>query len=771
MKLFIALFFMSCSPWLVAQEKVTLSGTVTDASTGETVFGGRIKIMEKSGVGGLSNDYGFYSVSVVPGTYNVIFSSSGYAADTIKMELTKNISYDYKFKIVEIDVIITAKKTNDNITDAQVGVEKLDIKELNKIPVLLGERDILKTMQLLPGIKSAGEGNSGLNVRGGAADQNLILLDEAPVYNASHLLGFFSTFNSDAVKDVTVFKGTQPAQYGGRLASTLDIKMKDGNNQKFGVSGGIGLIASRLNIEGPIKKGKGSFLVSGRRTYADLFLKLAPDTNLRNNKLFFYDLNLKASYILGKKDRIFASGYFGRDILGVGDAFGISWGNATGTIRWNHIFSSKLFSNTSFIVSNFKYNISIAGGTTDFDIYSQVQDYNIKQEYQYFFNDKHSFKFGVNAIAHEIIPGEIRSSGEGINSTKVQRQKSVESAAFFQDEWKVSSRLNINIGLRLSSFIVTGKGNYFTLDEQNNVKDTTTYGSGKIIKNYMNLEPRFSFAYILDETMSIKGGYARNTQNLHLITNATSSSPTDRWLSNSNIVKPEIADQVSLGWFKNLKKDMYQLSVEGYYKQMQNQIDYKDGANTNTSNDTPIETQLLFGIGRAYGVELLLRKKEGKFTGWVGYTLSKSEKKIDGINQDQWYNARQDRTHDISVVLMYELTKRFNISGTFVYTTGNAITFPNAKYEVDGVINYAFSERNGYRIPANHRADIGVNWELKEKKWFTHELTFSVYNLYARENTFSIAFETNKDNPQKTDAVQTSLFKIIPAVSWNFKFK
>ena len=327
------------------------------------------------------------------------------------------------------------------------------------------------------------------------------------------------------------------------------------------------------------------------------------------------------------------------------------------------------------------------------------------------------------------------------------------------------------MGLRVSSFIVTGKGNYYTLDAENEVKDTTYYASGKIIKNYMNLEPRISFAFIIDETMSIKGGYARNTQNLHLITNATSSSPTDRWLSNSNIVKPEIADQVSLGWFKNLRKDMFQFSVEGYYKQMQNQIDYKDGANTNTSNDTPIETQLEYGIGRAYGVEMLLRKKAGKFTGWVGYTLSKSEKKIDGINSNQWYNARQDRTHDISVVLMYELTKRFNISGTFVYTTGNAITFPTGKYEVDGVINYSFSERNGYRIPAYHRADIGVNWELREKKWFTHELTFSIYNLYARENTYSIAFETNKDDPQKTDAVQTSLFKLIPAVSWNFKFK
>jgi hypothetical protein len=770
MKIFSALFFISFSSLLFGQEKVSLSGTVTDASTGETVFGGRIKIMEKSGVGGLSNDYGFYSVSVVPGIYNVIFSSGGYASDTIKMDLTKDISFDYKFKSVEIDVVITAKKTNDNITDAQVGVEKLDIKELNKIPVLLGERDILKTMQLLPGIKSAGEGSSGLNVRGGAADQNLILLDEAVVYNASHLLGFFSTFNSDAVKDVTVYKGTQPAQYGGRLASTLDIKMKDGNNQKFGVSGGIGLIASRLNIEGPIKKGKGSFLISGRRTYADLFLKLAPDTSLRKNKLFFYDLNLKASYNLGKKDRVFASGYFGRDVLGVGKSFGISWGNATGTIRWNHIYSSKLFSNTSFIVSNFKYNISIKGGTTDFDIYSQIQDYNLKQEFQYFFNDKHSFKFGVNSIAHEIIPGEVRSSGDGINSTTVQHQKSVESAIFFQDEWKVSSRLNINMGLRASSFIVTGKGNYYTLDANHKVKDTTYYGSGKIIKNYLNLEPRLSFAFIINETMSIKGGYARNTQNLHLITNATSSSPTDRWLSNSNIVKPEIADQVSLGWYKNFKKDMFQFSIDTYYKQMQNQIDYKDGADINTGND-PVETQLLSGIGRAYGVELLMRKKAGKLTGWVGYTLSKSEKKIDGINQNQWYNARQDRTHDISVVLMYDLTKRFNISGTFVYSTGNAITFPTGKYEVDGVINYSFSERNGYRIPAYHRADIGVNWELREKKWFTHELTFSIYNLYAHQNAYSIAFETNKDDPQKTDAVQTSLFKMIPAVSWNFKFK
>jgi TonB-dependent Receptor Plug Domain/Carboxypeptidase regulatory-like domain len=775
MKIKISIICLLVAAYSFGQEKTSLSGTLTDAATGETITSGKVRILEKTGTAVLSNEYGFYSLSVSPpGIYKAIISASGFATDTISVDLTADKVLDYKLasKSKEIeDVNIFAKKKNDNITDAQVGVEKLDIKELNKIPVLLGERDILKTIQLLPGIKSSGEGNSGLNVRGGAADQNLILLDEAPVYNASHLLGFFSTFNSDAVKDVTVFKGTQPAQYGGRLASALDVKMKDGNNQKFGFSGGIGLIASRFNLEGPIKKGKGSFLISGRRTYADLFLKLAPDTNLRKNRLFFYDLNLKASYNLGKKDRIFVSGYFGRDILGVGKVFTISWGNATGTVRWNHIYNSKLFSNTSFILSNFKYNIGLKAGDTQFDIYSQVQDYNLKHEFQYFYNEKHSFRFGANVITHEIIPGEIRSKGAGINSRTAQRQQSLESAIFFQDEWKVSTRFNMNIGLRASSFIVSGKGKYYTLDANNDVDTFKIYASGKIIKNYLNLEPRASFAYIINESQSIKGGYARNTQNLHLISNATASSPTDRWLSNTNIVKPEISDQVSLGWYKNIKKDAYQFSADVYYKQMQNQIDYKDGSNTNTSNDVPIETQLLFGKGRAYGIELLIRKKEGRFTGWIGYTLSKSEKKITGINKDQWYNARQDRTHDISVVLMYEITKRVNVSGLFVYTTGNAITFPTGKYEVNGVINYSFSERNGYRVPAYHRADVGLNWELKEKKWFTHELTFSIYNLYARQNTYSIAFETDKNDPQKTNAVQTALFKIIPSISWNFKFK
>jgi hypothetical protein len=642
-------------------------------------------------------------------------------------------------------------------------VEKIDIKEIAKLPVIFGEKDILKTIQLLPGVKSAGEGNSGFFVRGGSADQNLVLLDEAPVYNASHLLGFFSTFNSDALKDVTIIKGNSPAQYGGRLSSVLDVKMKEGNNQKYNVTGGLGLISSRLSVEAPIVKDKGSFIISGRRTYADLFLKLTED--FKDNSLYFYDLNAKGNYKINEKNRIFLSGYFGRDKLGFGDNFGIDWGNKTGTLRWNSIINPKLFSNTSVIYSDYSYKINITSGGSDFNIKSQIKDWNLKEEFQYFPNSNNSIRFGVNSIYHNIIP--TRFTGDGVNDPVKEGRYSWDNAAFVNNTMRVSDKLNLDYGLRLSAFSILG-GDTYRQYEKGVLTDSVVLASGDFGKTYYNLEPRLQFSYLLNKTSSIKGGFARNTQHLHLLSNSTSGTPTDQWIGNSYNIKPEIADQLSLGYFRNFKDSKYQISIEAYYKDMQNQVDYKDGADINTAPD--IESELLYGRGRAYGVEFLIKKTQGKFTGWIGYTLSKTERKIEGINNGDWYNAKQDRTHDLSIVGMYELSDRWSLSALFVYNTGNAVTFPSGKYELGGNTIFYYTERNGYRMPSYHRLDFGATYTKPLKGKFESSWNFSLYNVYGRENAYTITFDNSESDPTKTVATQTSLFRWVPSVTYNFKF-
>lgn len=768
-KLAVVLLFMTV--FANAQKKYTLSGTVKDKKTGEQMIGAIIRVDELKGLGISCNEYGFYSLTLPEGNYTLKASMLGYADFVLKINLNKNLKQDLLLedaaKTMD-EVVVSADKKDKNITQAQMGVETIDIKEINKIPVLMGEKDVLKTMQLIPGIKSAGEGNAGFYVRGGGADQNLILLDEAPVYNASHLLGFFSTFNSDAIKDVAIYKGTMPAQYGGRLSSALDIKMNNGDDRKFHVKGGLGIIASKLAIEGPIVKNKGSFLITGRRTYADLFLKLASDATIKKSKLYFYDLNLKANYNINDKNRIYLSGYFGRDVLGVNKIFGLDWGNTTGTLRWNHIVNAKLFSNTSFIYSNYSYKLGFNFGTGDFAITSKIQDYNLKQEFQYFPNPRNKIRFGLNAIYHTIVPGQVSSSDASFSIPKLQNRYASDNAIYVSNEWKAGEKLNINYGLRFTSFTALGNGEFYTYDKEGTVTDTKIYKDGEIVKTYFNLEPRISASYVLNEKSSIKAAYARNTQNLHLISNSTSSSPTDLWIPSSKNTKTEIADQVSLGYFRNFKENKYELSTEVYYKGMQNQIDYKNGANT-TANDK-IEGELIYGIGRAYGLELFFKKKFGKFNGWIGYTLSKSEKKIDGINDNKWYNAKQDKTHDISIVGIYDFAKKWTVSATWVYSTGNAVTFPTGKYTIDEQTTFSYSDRNGARMPAYHRLDIGVTWQVKKTEKFESSWNFSVYNAYNRANAYSITFREDPNDASKTQAVQTTLFKIIPAVTYNFKF-
>jgi len=754
-----------------AQKKYTISGTVTDAKTGETLLGANIILLENHSIGVLSNSYGFYSITAPENTYTLVASFTGYANDSVKISLTKDRMLPLALmpETTQLEEVVITGKRSDNITRTLPGMQKVSMEEIKNVPVLFGEKDILKTIQLLPGIKSAGEGSSGFFVRGGSADQNLILLDEATVYNASHLLGFFSTFNSDAIKDVTIYKGDMPAQYGGRLSSLLDIKMNDGNNKDYKVSGGIGLISSRLNIEGPIVKDKGSFMISARRTYADLFLKLSKDSDVNKSILYFYDINAKANYQFGQKNKLFLSGYFGKDDLGYSNQFGIRWGNTTATLRWNHIFSSKLFSNTSFIYSNYDYNISINQTTNSLSVLSKIKDLTLKEDLQYFAGSKNKVNFGFNLTHHTFTPGEFKTSiTSSYNPLTLQDKYAFDGAIYIADEWRVSNRLKFNGGVRLSAFGLVGPGDFYSYDNNGNITDIAHFSSGKIAKSYLNLQPRLAATYQLNAFSSVKASYSRNVQNLHLLSNTTGSNPTDVWIPSSNNVKPEISDQFSTGYYRNTVNNKYEFSAEIYYKNLQNQIDYKNGA-VLVANQT-VESQLVYGIGRAYGLELFAKKKYGKLTGWISYTLSRTERKIDGINDDSWYPANQDQTHNVAVVAIYTIGKKWTISGDFVYNTGNAVSWPSGKYEVNGNTVFYYTERNGYRMPSYNRMDLSATLLAKKTAKFEGSWIFSVYNAYGRENPYFIQFQDDPANPEKTQAVQYSLFRWVPSITYNFKF-
>ncbi|GHN02139.1 collagen-binding protein [Cytophagales bacterium WSM2-2] len=760
----IALLFYG-SQTLLAQGSYTISGTIKDGSTGERLIGATVRIINSS-TGASTNEYGFYSLSLPSGSYTLAVSYMGYKVATQQIQLDKPLKLDLDLaqESAQLDeVVVSSVRADENLSTPAMGTETLNMKTIAKLPVLFGEKDILKTIQLLPGVKSNGEGNSGFSVRGGATDQNLILLDEAPVYNASHLLGFFSTFNSDAIKDANLIKGNSPSQYGGRLSSVLDVKMKDGNNQEYKVNGGVGIISSRLSIEGPIQKGKSSFIVSGRRTYADLFLKASPQ--YKDSKLYFYDLNAKANYSINARNQLYLSGYFGRDVLGFGNTFGVSWGNTTGTVRWNNIVNEKLFSNTSFIYSNYQYKVEIQNNDNNFEIVSHIQDWNLKQDFTYYPSLKHTIRFGFQSIYHTLSPSKF--SGSLVPSFPKTTKTAWENAVYVNDEYKVTDKLNLNYGLRLSAFTVLG-GNKYNIYNEGVKVDSVNLRSGELGKTYLRLEPRFTANYRLNEFSSVKAGFARNTQNLHLLSNSTSGNPTDQWVGSSYTIKPEIADQVSIGYSRNFSGNNYEMNVESYYKEMQNQIDYKNGADINSAAD--VESQLLFGKGRAYGLELIVKKKTGRLTGWISYTLSKTERKIDGINSNNWYNARQDRTHDLAVVAIYELNKKWSLSGLFVYSTGYAVTFPTGKYQVDGQTVFQYSARNANRMPAYNRLDFNATYEPNKQGRVHGSWSFGIYNLYGRQNAYSINFEDDPNDPTRTRAMQTSLFRWVPNIAYNFKF-
>jgi hypothetical protein len=769
-----------------AQEKFTLSGNVKDLSNGEDLIGLTISVKELPGTGTVSNVYGFYSLTLPKGEYTIMYTYVGYQTQEYKMNFNQNIKKNIELGVDANDLEvfeITAEKEDENIRTTEMSVTKIDMKEIESIPVLFGERDVLKTIQLMPGVATGGEGSAGFFVRGGSADQNLILLDEAPVYNASHLLGFFSVFNSDAIKDLKLYKGGMPAEFGGRLSSVMDIKMKDGNSKKLAVSGGIGLISSKLTVEAPIVKDKGSFIISGRRTYLDVFTAFSSDENIKKSTLYFYDLNLKANYRFGEKDRLFLSGYFGKDVLGYEEQFGVNWGNSTATLRWNHLFNDKLFSNTSLIYSNYNYRIGIEAA--EFEISSKIQDLTLKEDLDYYLNDKNKIKFGGSVVHHTFAPGEFSNTGENsaLNELQIENRYSFESGLYASNEQKITDLFSMTYGVRFSNFTQVGPGEIYTFEDDGSISDTANYTNWQTVSSYNGIEPRLSAKYQLNEFSSLKASYARSNQYLHLLSNSSSGSPTDAWMPSSNNIKPEVSDQVALGYFRNFKKNVYEFSVEAYYKILDNAIDYKNGAEI-TLNPT-VEGELLFGEGRAYGTELFLKKKKGKFTGWISYTLAKSEQRFNDLNRGEWYSAKQDRTHDLSVVGMLTLSERVKLSSTFVYYTGNAVTLPTGKYMVDNQTINLYSDRNGSRMPHYHRMDIGLTLESKKykeiknfetgeiekvKKKIESNWNFSIYNLYARENAYSLTFREKADDPTQTEIIQLSLFKMIPSISYNFKF-
>ncbi len=747
-----------------SEQHFTLSGYLRDAKSGEALISASVYLKDGNN-GTFTNEYGFFSISLPKGTYQLVLSYVGYQSKEENLILEKNIHQNFSLAPVSItlDEITIKSGSGNGARDRELGSFHLNVREMNQLPVLFGEQDILKSIQLLPGIVPAGEGNSSFHVRGGNTDQNLILLDDAPVFNPSHLLGFFSVFNSDAIRDLKLYKGEVPARYGGRASSVLDIHMNEGNFKDYHVSGGLGLISSRLMVEGPIAEDKASFMISGRRTYADLFLPLSNDENIRNNKLYFYDLNFKSNVILNKNNHLFLSGYLGRDILKSTD-FGFNWGNRTGSARWNHQFSPSLFSNTTFVLNDYNYRTDgDIGG--DFSLSAGIKDLSLKQDYTLSLPNDTKILFGFNSILHHFRPGEVTSAT--LNNFRIPEKQAFENALYIFSEKKIGSKLNLGIGLRYSLFSLMGSGTEKYYDSNGDLIRTDSFPSGKLYRNYTGFEPRANLTWMLSENSSVKTGFNRMSQYIHLLSNYTSGTPIDYWLPCSNNIKPQYVNQYSAGYFRELKQKGYEFSLETYYKEMSNQIDYKNNANVFLNENA--ESELVFGKGRAYGIELLARKTAGAFTGWISYTLSKSERKFNDI-ADHWYPARQDRTHDVSIVLNYRVNPKLSFTTAWVYYTGSAYTSPVGKYEIDNnILNY-YDERNNARMPAYHRLDLGANLILRKSERFTSELNFGLYNAYARKNAYLLNFRTNETNQDVTEAVKLYLFTAIPSITWNFKF-
>ena len=779
---FIVLFFFLVTTSVFAQKKYTVSGYIKDAESGETVIAANIVVKSKSGI--LSNQYGYWSVTLVEGAHQIIASHVGYKPAIISINLTKdttiNIALQNGTNLSET-VVVTSSKRENNIKAAQMGKISLPIDQIKGVPAFMGEVDLLKVVQLLPGVRNAGEGSSGIYVRGGGPDQNLIMLDDAVVYNTGHLFGFFSIFNADAIKNVSLIKGGMPAQYGGRLSSVLDVSMKEGNNQKFQTEGGTGLIASRFSVQGPIKKDKASFIISGRRTYIDALTKpfVNKESQFAGSGYYFYDLNAKINYKFNEKDRLYMSGYFGRDVFTFSNnkqslKVNIPWGNATGTIRWNHVFNRKLFANTTGVYND--YNFTFKGIQNNFEIKlaSGIRDLTIKQDYDYYPASNHKLKFGWLYTYHRFTPSVVSGRQDSIvfNPQSAQVKFANEAAVYVQDDWDMSKKFKLNVGLRYSSFSQIGAYKIYKTDINENRIDSTVFKRGQTVKAYGGLEPRLTLRYELNNETSIKASVTRNLQYIHLVSNSGTTLPTDIWVPSTYKVKPQISWLYAAGLFKNFKENMYETSIEVYYKSMDNQIEYREGYTNNSLKD--IEDDFIFGKGWSYGTELFINKTKGKFTGWIGYTLSWTNRKFTQLNQGNVYPAKYDRRNDMSIVAMYTLNKKWKFSAAFVYGTGSATTLPERFYFINGVISQEYSKVNQYRLPAYHRVDLSATLTPKknEKRKMKTEWVFSIYNAYSRQNPYFTYFDQSGnpfDGSFQIQAKQVSIFPIIPSVTWNFK--
>lgn len=771
-------------------DKFTLSGVISDTNSNETLIGVNITFPElKTGV--TTNEYGFYSITLPKGQHQIIISSLGYQTLTTEVNLTANTKTNWQLSPTDTvleEVIITDNRTKSEIKKPEMSVNKLSVATIKKMPVVLGETDILKSILLLPGVTNAGEGASGFNVRGGGADQNLILLDEATIFNSSHVFGFFSVFNPDAIKDLKLYKGGIPSRFGGRASSVLDIYQKDGNSKKFHMNGGIGLIASRLLAEGPLVKDKGSFLIGGRASYAHLFLKLSPEQ--RDNSAYFYDLNAKLNYKLTENDNLYFSGYFGRDVFSLSSSFTNIYGNSTLNLRWNHLFSDKLFSNLSLIYSDYYYGLKLDFVGFKWD--SGIKNYNIKYDFKNYISEGFKLNYGVNALYYDFNPGTIIPSNEtsGINPAQLDKKYALEPAIYISADHDLSNKLSLSYGLRYSLFYRLGRStvnvyadnNPVLFNEQLQLYEKATpigtefYGKNDVIQSFNYLEPRFAAAYQLNDDTSIKASYNRMVQYLQLVSNTSSPTPLDVWTPSDNFIKPQLADQVALGYFKNFSDGKYALEVETYYKKIKNRIDYIDGAEL-IANDA-LEQVILNGQMRAYGLELLLRKNEGKLNGWVSYTLSRSEQQTPGrnasetgINNGQWYNSVYDKLHNLAVTSSYTLNEKWTFGANFTFQTGQPVTYPEGQYEFEDIIVPSYGLRNANRLPSYHHLDIAATLTPRKNnnRNYKTEWVFSIYNLYNRRNAASINFRQNIDTGLN-EAVRTSIFGMVPAVSYNFKF-
>jgi len=755
--------------------RFTIIGKITDKSNGESLVGATIFITELK-TGSVSDAYGHYSLTLPEGNYTLDFSYIGYVGQRKAISLTSNLTINVELHPSEQnlpEVEVTSERGDKNVSQPEMSTFKMDIKTIQKIPALMGEIDIIKAIQLLPGVQSVSEGSSGFSVRGGAPDQNLILLDEATVYNASHLLGFFSVFNNDAIKDVKLYKGDIPPNYGGRLSSVLDVHMNEGNSKGWEITGGVGLIASRLTIEAPIIKDKMSFIVSGRRTYLDLFAPLSSNNALRNNKLYFYDLNAKLNYEINENNHLYISGYFGRDVFKNNFARS-NWGNGTGTLRWNHLFSNRLFSNFTFVFTDYSYTLGTPENlATSFDWVSGLRDTGVKGDLTYYLNTKNTIHFGASVTYHMIDPGKTVPVGDksAVNEIHVPKNYSFETGIYAGNEQKFGEKWVLKYGLRLSIFQNTGPGTVYHYDQSFAAKDSTIYSKGTLYNTYFGLEPRIGLLFDINDRSSVKASYSRTNQYLQLAQNSTVGNPLDIWFPASPNIKPQVADQFALGYFRNFRRNTIETSVEGYYKYMNHVIDFKDYAQL--IMNPKLEGEVRTGTGYSYGIECLIRLNEKKLNGWVSYTYSRTFRKIESINNGNQYPAPYDRPNNVAIVLNYQISKRFLVSATWVYATGTAVTFPTGRAVIGGKVVPIYSDRNAYRYQDYHRLDLSATFSGKQKpgKHFNWDLNLSVYNAYDRHNTWTINFIQDETYKNDTSAEKVYLFGIVPSITFNFHFE